>query len=160
MAERAGKVGNVFFVIWGPFCAVLLAFGLWMLLSGLRFRADYRQVRGEVILRPDAAADPATKKRRAPLLPYVRFQAGEEAIEIPAPRQGSRKELSRFKKGSQVDVWYPVDNPPAARFEGDRGVLMGGIAFTGASVLFLGVGLLMLIAEFYPNRFIRFGEDT
>jgi hypothetical protein len=161
MAQRAGKVGNIFFILWGPFCALLLAFGLWMLVSGLQFRADYRHVQGQVILRRDAPPpSPSKKKSKAPLFPYVRFRAGEETIEIPAPRQGSRKELSRFQKGSQVDVWYPADNPQAVQYEGDRGVLMGGMAFTGVGVLFLAVGILMAVAEFYPNRFLRFGEES
>jgi hypothetical protein len=130
----------------------MLSFGLWMLLGGLRFREDHQEAEAVVVGTPVGKP----RKGRQPKMDLrLRYEIDGTSYEIPAPP--ARKGKSGHSPGARVAVWYPKGNPQAADAKGDRGTLLGGIAFTGGGVLFLLVGALAAVAEFYPNRYIQFG---
>jgi hypothetical protein len=150
MAGRSGKVSSGFFVAWGFLCAGSLVAGLWMLRSGLRFREAHREAQATIVMR--SRTDPGTGRAFRPT-PHLRFQAGAKTVEAEAPRGGP------YAAGQRVTVWYPVDDVTAARVQGDHGMLLGGIVASAAAGLFLLVGALVAIAEFRPNRFVRFSDS-
>jgi hypothetical protein len=153
---RAGRVPNGFFLAWGVLCAALLGAGGWLLYQGLHFRAAYEHAEGSVVLLTERGTPPAGRKE--PLFPFVQYQAGGHTMTVPAPRTGTVKELARFKKGKQVELWYRRDNPHEVWLGGDSGPLPG-VLVLAVGGLFLLAGLLAAVAEFFPGQnVIRFGE--
>jgi hypothetical protein len=156
-SRRAHRVPNAFFVAWGGFCLAALAGGSWMLVMGLQFRGSHRYAEATV------AVEGGGNSRGARPQPHLQYEAEGKRYDIPAPPEPFRgKERQAYRDtyfaGNHIPVWYPLGNPQAASLEGDRGVLLGGITFTGAGVLFSLVGILAFIAEFFPNRYVRFSD--
>jgi Protein of unknown function (DUF3592) len=156
--RRARKVANAFFVVWGLISIAALAGGLWMLNLGQQFRASHREAQATV------AVTPEVHPRTGQILKYeprLQYDVAGKRFEIAAPPESSAKSRNKYREhyqnGRQISVWYPNNDPQSASEEGDRGVYMGGIVFTAVGALFSLAGILVAIAEFYPNRVVRFG---
>ena len=81
----------------------------------------------------------------------------ELILKPPSGPKERKKYEEKFRPGSQVTIWYPIGDPQAADVEGDHGVLLGGIIFSGVGVLFTLVGAVAFVADFYANKYVRFG---
>ena len=153
--RRAHEVPTMFFVGWRLVCAAALVAGPWMLVSGIRYRQSHVAVEATVRIEERKAG------RVDEPIAHLRYEVNGGICELilkPPNGPKERKKLDEsFRPGSLVTIWYPIGDPLAADVEGDHGVLLGGITFTGVGVLFTVVGALAFVAEFYPNKFVRFG---
>jgi hypothetical protein len=126
-----------------------------MLISGIRYRQSHRDAEAAVTIENRKAG------RGNELVARLKYEVNGDLLELIVKRPTRPKERKKydetFRPGSHVTVWYPIGEPQAADVEGDHGVLIGGIVFTAVGVFFAIVGALAFIAEFYPNRFVRFG---
>jgi hypothetical protein len=158
VSRRAHKVPNGFFIAWGLVCLAALTGGPWMLISGLRYRESHQEAEAMVV--NQSKLDPRSK-RRTEGVPHLKYEVEGKQYDVALPPAKSAKERQKYREhyydGKKVPVWYPIGNPQAAEPDGDHGVLLGGTVFTGAGVLFSLVGALAVIAEFFPNRYVRFG---
>jgi hypothetical protein len=149
---RAGKVGNVFFILWGILSLTMVGAGLWLQRAGLRFREDHEEaeavVVGSPVGKPGQGRQPRMELR-------WRYAVAGTSYEIPAPERLGKHRLS---PGYRAPIWYEKANPQAASTEGEQGRLIAGYALTVGGVVFLVLGALAAFAEFYPNRFIRFDQ--
>jgi hypothetical protein len=153
--RRAHKVPTMFFVGWGLVCAAALVAGPWMLISGIRYRQSH--VAAEATVRIEERKTGRVNEPIAHLHYEVNGGIHELILKPPNETKERKKYEEKFRPGLQVTIWYPIGNPQAPDVEGDHGVLLGGIAFTGVGVLFTLVGAVAFVAEFYPNKFVRFG---
>ena len=153
--RRAHKVPTIFFVGWFLLCAAALLAGSWMLISGIRYRQNH-----EAALATVRIEDRKTSRGNDPIA-HLHYEVNggiHELILQPPNGQKERKKYEeKFRPGSQVTIWYPIGDPQAADVAGDHGVLLGGIIFSGVGVLFTLVGAVAFVAEFYPNKYVRFG---
>jgi hypothetical protein len=156
VSRRAGKIANGFFIVGGIFCSAALLGGAWMLISGLHYRENHREAQATVVI--ENTGNPRAGKKTKPVA-HLQFEVEGKRYDILAPAEESAKDRNKYREkyrdGNRIAVWYPSDNPQAADVEGDRGVLLGGVAFTGVGVLFSFFWVLAAIAEFFPNRFLR-----
>jgi uncharacterized protein DUF3592 len=154
-SRRANKVPTIFFVGWFFLCAAALSAGSWMLLSGLRYRHDHQSAEATVTIENQKIG------RANEPIAHLRYEVTGGIYELILKPPNGPKERKKYdetyRPGSQLTVWYPTANPQAAEVEGDHGRLLGGIVFTPVGVLFSLVGGLAFVAEFYPNRYVRFG---
>jgi hypothetical protein len=153
----ANKVPTMFFVAWGIVCLAALLFGPWALWSGLAFREGHQQAEATVVMGPKGSG------RKGKPAPHLEYEVAGKRYTVAAPPEPfagkQRKQyLEKYQAGKRITVWYPNDKPEAANIEGDSGALLGGIVFTGVGVFFSLIGVLVWVAEFRPNRYIRFGE--
>lgn len=146
---RRGKVPTGFLVVWGLFSLGALGAGLWMLSTALAFHANHVEAEGTVVLRSDS--DPTRPGPRGKRHPYVEFRADEQTFVVRSHWRGSGPTPAKFREGNRVRLWYPAGNPPAAQFEGDRGLYAGGIGAIVFGGLFTLLWLLMLVARVFPK---------
>ena len=152
--RRAHIIPTPFFLGWVVICIAALVAGPWMLVSALNYRASHQQAEGTVVIDKRAIA------RGADPAPHVQFEADGKPFDFAVPPPNSQKERKTYREkyqaGKRITVWYPIGEPQAADVEGDHGTLLGGIVFTGVGAFFSLIGGLAFIAEFFPNRFVRF----
>ncbi len=149
--SRANKVPTIFFVVWGLICLVALIAGPWMLASAVQYRKTHRE----------AEATVAIETKKAVRVAHLRYTVEGKPFDVTVAEPSDPKKRKGFQEtyqnGRSASIWYPIDEPQAAEPEGDHGRMIGGIVFTGVGVLFTLVGALAFVAEFFPNRFLRFG---
>jgi hypothetical protein len=153
--RRAHKTPTGFFFAWGFICALALIGGIWMLNSGMRYREGHQSAEATVTV------DKGKPSRNIRPTAHLRYDVQGKSYELILKRPNGGKELVSFdetyRQGAQVTVSYPNGDPQAADVEGDRGVLLGGTVFTAVGVFFSLGGALAFVAEFFPNKFVRFG---
>jgi hypothetical protein len=149
--NRENKVPTIFFVIWGSVCVAALVAGPWMLVSAVRYRQTHRE----------AEATVEVENRKSGRVAHLLYAVDGKPHEITVAEPSHPKERKGFQEtyqnGRTASVWYPIGEPTAAEPEGDNGRLVGGIIFTGVGAFFSMVGAMAFVAEFYPNRYVRFG---
>ena len=153
--RRAKKVPTIFFVVWGVFCAATVVLGLWLLHAGLDYRKTHQEAAATVAIENQKAG--RAIKPNAHLAYTVNGKSFELVLPPPMSPQDRKKYSETYRPGSQVTVWFLIGQPSVAEVEGDRGTMIGGIVFSGAGIFFGLIGVLAFVAEFYPNRFVRFG---
>ena len=153
--RRAHKTPTGFFFAWGFICTLALIAGPWMLISGMRYREGHQSAEATVTI------EKGNPGRNIQPTAHLRYEVQGKSFELILKRPNGPKERKNYdetyRPGARVTVWYPNGDPQAADVDGDRGVMLGGIVFTGVGVFFTLCGALAFVAEFCPNRFIRFG---